>query len=298
MRLNEPPPSGVHFAGWRAETVPEFAVGTGIHHPNGDLKKWSQGTTQGYEYLDDGTGASFVRMRWNQGATEVGSSGAGLFTYYGAGGYYELRGGLFGGDSSCSARAELDYFSRLDQALPYLRQYLTPNAASPRGVVPVVEFYNQDARPLLHLDQPGRDQQPGHRRAARLGAHRAHASSPMRIRRRRRPERRPCAASTCGPSSATRTSIRAVLGECAETAARFGAAWIYESPNVFYIQLPDQVTGACPAATRPVWRFLNTYNTNHRYTAEVLVRDDLRLTPGWLAEGYGPDAVIMCAPES
>jgi hypothetical protein len=67
---------------------------------------------------------------------------------------------------------------------------------------------------------------------------------------------------------------------------------------VFHIQLPNQVTGACPAATRPVWRFLNTDNTNHRYTAEVLVRDDLRLTPGWLAEGYGPDAVIMCAPEN
>jgi len=47
-----------------------------------------------------------------------------------------------------------------------------------------------------------------------------------------------------------------------------------------------------------VWRFLNTLNTNHRYTAEVLLRDVLRSTPGWLGEGYGPDEVIMCAPQN
>ncbi len=297
VRLNEPPPSGVHFSGWRAETVPAFAVGTGIHHPNGDLKKWSQGTTQGYEYLDDGTGASFVRMRWNQGATEVGSSGAGLFTYYGAGGYYELRGGLFGGDSSCSARAELDYFSRLDQALPYLRQYLTPNAASPRGVVPVIEFYNQDLGHYFISTNPVEinNLDTGVLRGwERTGLTFLAYSDPAQAPAGTTPVCRFYMRPEFGDSHFYSGS----LAECAETAARFGAAWIYESPNVFHIQLPNQVTGACPAATRPVWRFLNTYNTNHRYTAEVLVRDDLRLTPGWLAEGYGPDAVIMCAPEN
>jgi hypothetical protein len=67
---------------------------------------------------------------------------------------------------------------------------------------------------------------------------------------------------------------------------------------VFYIELPDRISGACAAGTRPIWRFLNRFSTNHRYTAEVTVRDDLRLSPIWQQEGYGPDAVIMCSPES
>jgi hypothetical protein len=66
---------------------------------------------------------------------------------------------------------------------------------------------------------------------------------------------------------------------------------------VFYIFLPDPTTGACPAATQPVWRFFNQLTTNHRYTAEVDERDTMRSDPAtWIPEGYGPDAVIMCAP--
>ena len=296
VRLNEPPPAGVHFAGWRAEPVADLSAATTIHHPNGDLKKWSQGSALGYEFLDDGTGASFIRMRWSQGATESGSSGSGLFTFNGGGGYYELRGGLFGGDSSCSARSELDYFSRLDQALPYLRQYLTPNAASPRGVVPVVEFYNQD------LDHYFISTNPVEINNLDTGATRGWERTGLAFLAYSDPAQAPA-----GTTPVCRFYMRPEVGdshfysaspqECAETAAKFGAAWIYESPNVFYIQLPNQVSGACPAGTRPVWRFLNTFNTNHRYTAEVLLRDVLRITPGWMAEGYGPEAVIMCAPE-
>jgi len=276
--------------------VPAFAVGTGIHHPNGDLKKWSQGTTQGYRYLDDGTGASLVQMRWDQGVTEDGSSGAGLFTFFAPGGYYELRGGLFGGDSSCSTPGEPDYYSRLDQALPYLRQYLTPNAASPGGVVPVVEFYNAGLGHYFISTNPAEINDLD------TGVHRGWERTGLRFLAYSDPALAPA-----GTMPVCRFYMRPEVGdshfysaspqECAETAARFGDSWIYESPNVFYIQLPDARTGACAAGTRPVWRFLNTYNTNHRYTAEVLVRDDLRLTPGWRAEGYGPDAVIMCSPE-
>jgi hypothetical protein len=85
--------------------------------------------------------------------------------------------------------------------------------------------------------------------------------------------------------------------ECAATAAAHPLDWIYESPAVFYIFLPDPTTGACPAATQPVWRFFNQLTTNHRYTAEVDERDTMRSDPAtWIPEGYGPDAVIMCAP--
>jgi hypothetical protein len=48
--------------------------------------------------------------------------------------------------------------------------------------------------------------------------------------------------------------------------------------------------------THPLWRFFHTTVTNHRYTDDVSVRDNLRTDPDWIPEGYGPDAVIMCAP--
>lgn len=299
VRLNELPPVGAYFAGWRAEPVPDFAIGTTIHHPWGDLKKWSQGSAQGYDELPEPelrTGALYLVMRWDQGVTELGSSGGGLFTYFPPGGYYELRGGLWGGFSSCSNPSEPDYVSRLDQALPYLRQYLTPNAASPGGVVPVVEFYNAGLGHYFISTNPVEinDLDTGvHRGWERTGLRFLAYSDPALAPAGTMPVCRFYMRPEVGDSHFYSASPR----ECAETAARFGNSWIYESPNVFYIQLPDARTGACAAGTRPVWRFLNTYNTNHRYTAEVLVRDYLRLTPGWLAEGYGPDQVIMCSPE-
>ena len=57
---------------------------------------------------------------------------------------------------------------------------------------------------------------------------------------------------------------------------------------MFYAYLPNTITGACPAATMPVYRFFNVNTTNHRYTAELTMRNTLATTPGWVAEGYGP----------
>jgi hypothetical protein len=82
--------------------------------------------------------------------------------------------------------------------------------------------------------------------------------------------------------------------ECAQTRARF-PEFVYESPDVFHIALPDVATGACPVETIPVYRVWNQRaDSNHRYTASRTVRDQM-LTRGYVAEGYGPDAVIMCA---
>jgi hypothetical protein len=60
--------------------------------------------------------------------------------------------------------------------------------------------------------------------------------------------------------------------------------------------LPDPLSGACPANTQPVYRFFHTTRTNHRYTTESAVRDQLTADADWIAEGYGPNAVIMCSP--
>jgi hypothetical protein len=73
--------------------------------------------------------------------------------------------------------------------------------------------------------------------------------------------------------------------------------WIYESPSVFYVPLPNKATGACPTGTKAVYRYFNAFTENHRYTTEITVRDELAGTAGWIPEGYGPGPFypIMCA---
>jgi hypothetical protein len=87
--------------------------------------------------------------------------------------------------------------------------------------------------------------------------------------------------------------------ECALTQQRFPSL-VYESPNVFYIALPDVVTGACPEGTIPVYRlFDNRADPNHRYTTSTAIVDQMR-AKGWIPEGYGPGPYypIMCSPSS
>jgi outer membrane protein assembly factor BamB len=84
--------------------------------------------------------------------------------------------------------------------------------------------------------------------------------------------------------------------ECAAVAARY-PFFVLESAAVFYISLPDQLTGACPAGTVAVYRVWdNRPDTNHRYTVSRTIRDQM-VAAGWIAEGYGNDAVIMCSPQ-
>ena len=290
LRLNAPPPVGVQYSAWRAEPVPTGATATSLHHAGGDLLMFSQGTMPGYYTFDDGS--SFMQMQWSQGTTETGSSGGGLFTFLPSGGYYELRGGLFGGDASCSNRAGIDYYSRLDNMLPVTRQYLTPDAANPTGQTVVVEYYNRsldhffmtaDANEINLLD---------------IGQLRGWERTGVRFLAytSQQPGTNPVCRYYLSPPLPDSHFYSADPAECERVRRNF-PDWTYESPAVFYIHLPDTRTGACPAGTRPIWRFFNTTRTNHRYTPEVTIRDELRSTPGWIAEGYGPDAVIMCSPE-
>lgn len=83
--------------------------------------------------------------------------------------------------------------------------------------------------------------------------------------------------------------------ECAEVLAKF-PSFVYESGAVMYVGLPDTVTGACPAGTVAVYRLWNNRaDSNHRYTSDPAVKAAM-LAKGYVAEGYGPDATIMCAP--
>jgi len=84
--------------------------------------------------------------------------------------------------------------------------------------------------------------------------------------------------------------------ECAEVLAKF-PAFTYESPAVMYEFLPDLASGACPQSTVPVYRVWNRRaDSNHRYTTDRVLRDAM-VAQGYVAEGYGPDAVVMCAPQ-
>jgi len=59
--------------------------------------------------------------------------------------------------------------------------------------------------------------------------------------------------------------------------------------------LPYTTTGACPAGAVPVYRLWNNRaDSNHRYTTDTTVVKQM-LGKGYIQEGYGPNAVIMCA---
>jgi carboxypeptidase C (cathepsin A) len=65
---------------------------------------------------------------------------------------------------------------------------------------------------------------------------------------------------------------------------------------VFYIEVPDRTSGACPANTDPIYRvYDNRADANHRYVLTPTLRATMTAR-GWIPEGYGPDAVVMCAP--
>ncbi len=83
--------------------------------------------------------------------------------------------------------------------------------------------------------------------------------------------------------------------ECAIALVKF--PWLVkETDAAFYIALPDSVTGACAVNEVPVYRLWNgRADSNHRYTTSTTVKAQM-IAAGYVAEGYGPDQVGMCAP--
>ena len=84
--------------------------------------------------------------------------------------------------------------------------------------------------------------------------------------------------------------------ECAQTQLTF-PTFTLETSNAMYMDLPDTTTGICPPGDVPIYRLWNgRLDSNHRYTADIGIRAQM-VAKGWIAEGYGPDQVIMCAPQ-
>jgi hypothetical protein len=218
-----------------------------------------------------------------------------LLTLAASGAYYEIRGGLYAGASSCTAPRAPDYYSELQPALPLMRQYLTPNAANPLGLVVATEFYNRT------LDHYFLSTNPVEINNLDTGATIGWERTGLRFLVYDNPAAgtSPVCRFYRAPAYGDSHFYSASPQECAATAAAHPVDWIYESASVFYVQLPNPATGACPVGTRPVYRFFRPATTNHRYTSEIVVRNELAATPGYIAEGYGPGPYypIMCAVE-
>ncbi|MFO1304324.1 MAG: hypothetical protein U1F54_11360 [Burkholderiales bacterium] len=82
--------------------------------------------------------------------------------------------------------------------------------------------------------------------------------------------------------------------ECSAT-GQSNPTFVLEDPAFMQMFLP--AAGACPQNTTQVYRvFSNRPDANHRYMTDKTVRTQM-VTKGWLAEGDGPDLVVMCAPQ-
>ena len=288
VRLNAAPPAGVKFSAWRAEPMPSFPTVSVLHHPEGDLKKWSGGKALGYRPYSDGS--SFAQVQYDQGTTEPGSSGAGLLTYFDQGGYYEVRGGLWRGDASCSNPNGIDEYSRLDNMLPLTREYLTPDSPGPAGLGTAVEYYDRTLDRYLLTSS-----------SAQIRGLDTAMPQWERTGLRFMAYQNPTAGTTpvCQIYGTSETNAESVsVPEC-QAVINDPASYPGWSANEFYLLSPDAATGACPDGAEPVWRFLNEHNASRRYTTDHTVRDAMREDPStWMPEGYGPDSVTMCTPST
>lgn len=135
LRLNTtPPPSyGIQYTGWDASG--EFpSSSTVIHHPSGDVKKISFNHDAPVTSEFDGAGCWHI-LAWDDGTTEGGSSGSGLWDQNG-----RLIGQLFGGEADCDNNVN-DHFGRFDLSYPLLTPWL--GTCGP----PVLDGYDPNAAP-------------------------------------------------------------------------------------------------------------------------------------------------------
>ncbi|MBK9513264.1 MAG: trypsin-like peptidase domain-containing protein [Flavobacteriales bacterium] len=118
LQLNSTPPSNynVYYSGWdRSGVFPTSQ--TAIHHPDGDIKKISfdnQAAGQGVY----GSAQCWRIFNWEDGTTEPGSSGSGLWDQN-----KRLIGQLYGGQATCANNVN-DYYGRFDLSYGLLQQWL------------------------------------------------------------------------------------------------------------------------------------------------------------------------------
>ena len=140
LRLYQNPPSGTGLAGWTTAPVDYGSEVVGIHHPMGDLKKISFGTTQGFRYCTSGNkficypgdgDGEYIAIGWHSGITEPGSSGSALFDDQGY-----VIGNQRGGSASCQEPYLLDFYVRFDRVYPMVKQWLGETMSTITAPIP------------------------------------------------------------------------------------------------------------------------------------------------------------------
>ncbi|WP_319590563.1 T9SS type A sorting domain-containing protein [uncultured Draconibacterium sp.] len=128
-----PPDFRPYYAGWdRSPGLPDSSVS--IHHPMGDVKKISfdydapEYTTFTSSSIKNPQNGSLNILRWDEGVTEVGSSGGALFNME-----EQLIGTLSGGAAFCGNPVN-DFYARFSMQWDYssdttkqLKHWLDPN---------------------------------------------------------------------------------------------------------------------------------------------------------------------------
>jgi hypothetical protein len=177
--------------------------------------------------------------------------------------------------------------------LPLVRQYLTPSGQVP-GLVVSVEYYNANLNHFFMTIDPAEIAALDNGTIVgweRTGLRFLAYNSPG-------PGRSPVCRFYRKPQFGDSHFFTADPAECAAVQINYATDWFFENPAIYYVELPNKQTGACPAGTKPIYRFLNVAEINHRFTTEQTVAIELSNTPGWRAEGEGPGPLypVMCSP--
>lgn len=144
-QMNATPTGDVYYAGWdRSGTIPTGAS-VGIHHPDGDVKKFSV-ENQALTQVTWQSALCWRVANWDNGTTEGGSSGSPLFDSN-----KRIIGQLFGGGAACNGlvnNGQPDYYGRFDiswntgtTAATRLRDWLDPAGSAPN----FIDGYNPNA---------------------------------------------------------------------------------------------------------------------------------------------------------
>ncbi len=131
LRLDAPPPDGTAYLGWTAAPQDVSLDTACIHHPDGDFKRISFGTTTDAPdpcYASSPPSLTrFHRVLWNEGTTEPGSSGSPLLRAD----TQQVIGQLHGGMASCSTPECPDYYGRFRLTFALVDNYLHPDSTEP-----------------------------------------------------------------------------------------------------------------------------------------------------------------------
>ncbi len=137
LRLRNLPRSdrrGRGYAGWSSHRPSPHIAVYGVHHPAGDLKKYSAGVIlrESIFQLVGGQRVDGLHVVWSEGTIEGGSSGSGLFDRDG-----NLRGVASGApDDTCPIIASYGRFDRFFDNNKLVRDHLGPDDGTPDDGTP------------------------------------------------------------------------------------------------------------------------------------------------------------------